>query len=167
MKPASSGNGVLARRLPWLHTLLSSALLLVAGCTVGTPWPRIDATPIDDEERPVVLVLTHVRLEPGNRKPFDQANRRVLASMKGQPGLLGFAARRQVFGHEGWTMSIWTDEASVSRFVSSSVNWEAIRQAEPSLIAVTTRRLTMRRPELPANWAEALALLEGAGARDY
>jgi len=139
--------------------MLSTLSAGLSGCIVGTPWPRITRSPDDLARQPVVLVLTRVVVDSANRGEFDRQNRRVLASMATHPGLIGFAARREVFGNRGWTMSVWADDEARVRFVGSAVHSEAMVQSRPSLRSVETRRLTLARQDLPQSWVQALALL--------
>lgn len=139
--------------------MLSAISAWLSGCAIGTPWPRIESRPEAGAQAPVVLVLTRVVVDGPNRSEFDRQNRRVLDSMPTHPGLIGFAARRELFGNQGWTMSVWVDDEARRRFVGSTVHREAMQQARPSLLTVDTRRLTVARQDLPQGWEQALALL--------
>ncbi|MGY6553530.1 MAG: antibiotic biosynthesis monooxygenase [Wenzhouxiangella sp.] len=143
--------------------MLTSLLSFIAGCTIGTPWPRMDLALAEPGEQVVVLALTHVVIDPARRPVFNDANRRVLASMRDQPGLLGYAARRQVFGNEGWTMSVWEDDQARARFLHSPVHLDAIRHSQSAVVRVTTRRFELARKDLPRNWDEALLRLAEPG----
>lgn len=139
--------------------MLTYLLTLITGCTIGTPLPRMEHQSADDGDQVVVLAVTQVVIDPDRRALFNRANRRVLASMRDQPGLHGYAARRQIFGTEGWTMSVWEDDESRSKFVGSPVHLDAIRQSQPALVRVTTRSMAMARKDLPGDWDEALLRL--------
>lgn len=145
-------------------TLVASLALLLKSCTVGLPVPQVTA----DAEAPVVLVVTRVVVDTAQRAEFDRQTRRVMASMDQHPGLLGYAARRELFGNQGWTMSVWTDDASRAAFVRSAVHREAIARSLPALITVELKRLTVPRTELPADWDAVLRLLaDPDGRRNY
>lgn len=148
--------------------LLALLTPLLSACTLGTPWPRLaPATPEASEER-LVLVLTRVVVNTRQRAEFDRQNRQVLASMRQQPGLLGYAARRELFGSQGWTMSVWADDAARAAFVGSAVHREAIAKSFPALVKVELKRLTVARKDLPADWDAVLRLLaEPEGLRTY
>lgn len=139
--------------------MLTYLLTLITGCTIGTPWPRMEHQSADDGDQVVVLAVTHVIVDPDRRGLFNRANRRVLASMQGQPGLLGYAASRQIFGNEGWTMSIWEDDEARAQFVASPVHLDAMRQSQSAVVRVTTRSMAMARKDLPGDWDEALLRL--------
>jgi heme-degrading monooxygenase HmoA len=147
---------------------LGSLLLWLQGCAIGTPWPDLAATSDDDANEYVVLVLTRVVVDTSNRRVFDRQNRRVLASMGSQPGLIGYAARRQLMGDHGWTMSVWANDEARAAFVRSPVHREAIAKSLPALRVVELKRLTLARKDLPADWDQALLLLEDpVGLRSY
>jgi quinol monooxygenase YgiN len=148
--------------------LLSALTVWLNGCAIGTGWPALaPATAAQADER-VVLVLTHVVVDATQRAEFDRQNSRVLAGMRQHPGLLGYAARRQVFGNEGWTMSVWASDAARSAFVDSKVHREAIAKSLPALLTVELKRLSVARGDLPADWDAALRLLaDPAGRRSY
>lgn len=141
---------------------------LLNACAIGTPVPRlVPADPASaSADQAVVLVLTRVVLDRAQRAEFDRQNRRVMASMARQPGLLGFAARKQLFGNQGWTMSVWVDDASRAAFVRSAVHQEAIAKSMPALVSVELKRLTLPRRDLPTDWDTVLQMLaEPAGLR--
>lgn len=138
------------------------------GISIGTPWPRLAPATPDGADAPVVLVLTRVVVDTRQRAVFDRQNRLVLASMGQHPGLLGFAARRQLFGNQGWTMSVWADDDARAAFVRSAVHREAIARSQPALVAVELKRVTVARRDLPADWSAMLHLLaDPAGRRSY
>lgn len=139
--------------------MLGSLTLWLGGCAIGTPWPRLAPHGAEPGNETVVLVLTRVVVDTRQRSEFDRQNRRVLASMGSQPGLIGYAARRQLFGDQGWTMSVWADDEARAAFVRSAVHREAIAQSLPALRAVELKRMTVARKDLPANWDEVLRQL--------
>ncbi len=142
---------------------------LFDACTIGTPVPRlVQPDTANAADQTVVLVLTRVVLNPDKRGEFDRQNKRVMASMGQHPGLLGYAARKQVFGNEGWTMSVWENDAARAAFVHSAVHREAIAKSTPALVAVELKRLTMPRKDLPQDWDAVLRLLaDPEGLRNY
>ncbi len=149
----------------WVFT---AALLTLKGCAISTPWPR--PAPADAERRDdlVVLVLTRVVVDPEQRGEFDRQNSRVMASMASHPGLIGHAARRELFGDQGWTLSVWANDEARATFVRSAVHREAIAKSLPALRGVEFKRLTVARKDLPADWDQVLRLLaDPEGRRHY
>lgn len=148
--------------------LLSALTLALNACAISTPWPRMAPVPPASADDKVVLVLTRVVVDTARRAEFDRQNTKVMASMGQQPGLIGYAARRQLFGHQGWTMSVWTNEEARAAFVRSAVHREAIAKSMPAVVAVELKRLTVARKDLPADWDQVLRLLaDPEGLRNY
>jgi hypothetical protein len=113
--------------------MLGSMLVWLTGCAIATPWPRLMPPSAEQGNEDVVLVLTRVVLDASRRQEFDRQNSAVLASMGTHPGLLGYAARKQVFGGQGWTMSVWANDESRAAFVRSAVHRDAIARSLPAL----------------------------------
>jgi heme-degrading monooxygenase HmoA len=140
----------------------------ISACAIGTPWPRVAPGDAEQGNETVVLVLTRVVVNTRQRSEFDRQNSRVLASMGSQPGLIGYAARRELFGDQGWTMSVWASDEARAAFVRSAVHREAITKSLPALRSVELKRMTVARKDLPPNWDEVLRLLaEPEGLRNY
>lgn len=149
----------------WVFT---AALLALKGCAISTPWPRMAPADVERSNDLVVLVLTRVVVDPEQRSAFDRQNSRVMASMRSHPGLLGYSARRELFGDQGWTLSVWASDEARAAFVRSAVHREAIAKSLPALRGVEFKRLTVARKDLPANWDQVLDLLaEPEGRRNY
>jgi quinol monooxygenase YgiN len=155
----------------WPVRLAAALAGLLNACAVGTPVPRlISPSPnhTGAADQTVVLVLTRVVLNPDKRAEFDRQNSRVMASMGQQPGLLGYAARKQLFGNQGWTMSVWANDEARAAFVRSPVHQEAIAKSMPALVSVELKRMTLQRAELPTDWDAMLRLLaDPTGRRNY
>ena len=146
--------------------MASSALL--SSCAIATPWPQLKPKNAEQSEQLVVLVLTRVVLNESHRREFDRQNRLVLASMGSHQGLLGYAARKQVFGDQGWTMSVWVNDEARAAFVQSAVHREAIAKSMPALRGVEIKRLTVARKDLPATWDQVILMLaDPEGRRKY
>lgn len=142
--------------------------LWLAGCAISTPFPRIPPAPGKGADEDVVLVLTHIVVDTGRRAEFDRQTRRVIDSMPGHAGLLGFSARRQIFGNEGWTMSVWASDEARARFMGSAVHQAAIGRSRPAIVTVRIKRLSLSRADLPGDWGRALEMLaQPEGVRVY
>ncbi len=153
-------------RLHW-RSLLAATVLALSACSINTPFPRLEAGKAA-ADAPVVLVLTHATLDPKRRESFDVHTRRVLAEMARQPGLLGYSARREIFGTQAWTLTVWSSEADLARFMDSPVHREAVRKGMDGLVAMESKRLVLAREAVPRNWTQALALLKDPeGRRAY
>jgi heme-degrading monooxygenase HmoA len=157
-----------ARIRRMVSLMLVSLMVWLGGCAIGTPWPRLAPGSVEEGNETVVLVLTRVVVDTQQRREFDRQNSRVLASMGSQAGLIGYAARRQLFGDQGWTMSVWVNDEARAAFVRAAVHREAIARSLPALRVVELKRLTVARKDLPANWDEVLReLANPEGLRNY
>ena len=76
--------------------VFTAAMLALKGCAISTAWPSLAPVGAERSDDLVVLVLTHVVVNPGQRSEFDRQNSRVMASMASHPGLIGHAARRGI-----------------------------------------------------------------------
>jgi heme-degrading monooxygenase HmoA len=150
----------------WLVSALGSVLL--GGCAISTPYPRLFMALDAGGDDLVVLVLTRIVVNADQRDEFDLQTKRVIDSMPQQPGLIGFSARRQLFGSEAWTMSVWASDEARAAFVRSSVHQQAMRRSQAAIASVELKRLSLPRAQLPGNWTQALALMnEPEGWRSY
>ncbi len=147
--------------------LLSGLSLLLNACTIGLPVPQL-AEGAAGASEPVVLVLTRVVVDTEQRAEFDTQTRRVMASMAQHSGLLGYAVRRQLFGNQGWTLSVWANDESRAAFVRSAVHREAVDKSMPAMLTVELKRLTLARKDLPADWDSVFRMLANPdGLRNY
>jgi heme-degrading monooxygenase HmoA len=145
-----------------------SVMSLLTGCAISTPFPRLQSAASESGKQEVVLVLTRIVVDSQNRAEFDRQTSRVIDSMPSQPGLMGFSARRELFGKQGWTMSVWASQEARAQFVRSAVHQEAIAKSKSAIVTVELKRLTMPRDELPKNWTEAIQKLDEPGnLRNY
>jgi heme-degrading monooxygenase HmoA len=138
---------------------LASLAGLVVGCTIATPFRQLQPEP-EGHDATVVLVLTHAIVDNETRAPFDDYTARVVASLKNQPGLIGYAVRRQLFGNEAWTMTVWRDDAARAAFVLGTMHQEAMLNGGPALTSARFRRLQVPASEVPVSWRRAEELLD-------
>ncbi|QUR67261.1 hypothetical protein [Mycobacterium spongiae] len=72
---------------------------------VSTPYPRVSITAATAHQ-PVAIVMTQARIDRARRAEFVRQTSCVMDAMVGQPGLLGYSARRQVFSMHAWRASL-------------------------------------------------------------
>jgi quinol monooxygenase YgiN len=144
-----------------LNSLSISALLaLLAGCSVSTPFRWLDETPAGLAATPdaqVIVAVTHATIDASRRKIFDQGAQRVIDSLLTQPGLIGYSVRRQLFGNEVWTATVWTDEASLLQFVQSPAHLQAVREGNIAIMQIDYTQIRLRKSELPVSWSRLLS----------
>jgi quinol monooxygenase YgiN len=141
---------------------------LLGGCAVATPF-RDTATGRAGEAGVAIVALTEATLGPDRaaRAAFWDGVRTVERTLPAQPGLLGYALRRDILGNRAWTMTVWESEADLNRFVSSPAHAAAIRGGNPAIAGQRFATVTRPRAAGPLPWAEALDVLarEGQGYR--
>lgn len=152
-----------------LAVLTASVLGLLSGCTISTPFkgPGYAAGavthPTPDDR--VLVGLTYIRTgddSDKNRVFWDQVDN-VYQNIAQQPGLIGFSIRKEVFGNQGWTMSVWRDEQSLDQFVASPVHRQAMQEGLPALAQTAFLRFYVAKERIPLPWDEAEALLQSQG----
>ena len=158
---------MLSRLIKIVHWSALAGVL--GGCALSLPYQSVrqtSALDTPDAEKPtmVTVVITQATLDPQNLTAFDDHTQRVLAGMASHPGLLGYSARRQIFGNVVWTMTAWKSDVAVNDFVYSPVHQQAIRAGSKGLVAARFGRFELPASRLPLSWDEALALLETAPA---
>ena len=145
------------------RALMALAVMpLLGACAISTPFPRLKMSGARADDQ-VVVVLTHIVVDSNQRSEFDRQTRRVIDSLPSHSGMLGYSARRQIFGNEAWTMSMWASDADRAGFVRSAVHQEAIAKSAPAIVNIQLMRLSLTRKDVPAGWPRALELLAEPG----
>lgn len=146
------------------------SLAVLTGCSslaVSAPfaWPGLDAgqhrLKFSQQER-VLVAVTHAELGLGHRLAFFSASRGVLDGLDGQRGLVGYSVRSRIFAQEVWTVTIWSDEASLQAFVRSPAHMQAMRAGQPALRTMQYHRFELPVSELPLGWDRVLKELAHA-----
>lgn len=139
--------------------------LNITGCAISTPYRGADTGGDALEDDTVLMVLTHAELAEGTEdaSAFWSNVSAVADSLEGRPGFVGYRLRRELFGRNSWTMTVWTDTASLEAFVESDIHQTAIREGWPALARARFARVTLSRSDVPISWARAEALLDATG----
>lgn len=139
-------------------------LLAVSGCTISTPYKTLADPP--DPASPVVVAITRASLDPQRRAAFDRYTASLIDTLPTQPGLLGYSVRRDLFGNNAWTMTVWSSDAARRAFVYSQMHQDAITETYGTLLNARFIRYPAMPDELPPRWADVLKRLDVDG-RDY
>jgi heme-degrading monooxygenase HmoA len=160
----------LTRRHPFLValSLACPAALAVAasGCTVARPFSRPGPGPAaaipEGGRSTVTVVLTHAALEGSKRGPFDEYTRRVVDALESGTvaGLVGFSVRREIFGDQVWTMSVWADREASRTFAASSPHREAMERASDAIRSLRVVSFEVPPSAVPPSWEDALRRLD-------
>jgi heme-degrading monooxygenase HmoA len=94
---------------------------------------------------------------------FWRHSANVVGSLKQQPGYLGHAIKINLWKGEARTLTIWTDEASLDRFVESRTHRKAMDKGYKAMNQATFARVRIAKASLPINWDTARQLMETHG----
>ena len=143
--------------------LVLVSVLGLGGCALSTPFTR-GVVVADTAE--VVVAVTYAKYRPDEADEFWRLTKAVQATLPQQSGLVGYRLRRQIFGNEAWTMTVWTDAQALEAFVASPTHRVAMRATGRLLEDAKFVRLTVRGSDLPLAWDKALVALAESG-NDY
>lgn len=137
------------------------------GFSMAMPY-RAVGSPSMHAVAEVIVVITEVRLggDGSQRSRFWNQVWTVEKSLPKQPGLVGYALRREIFGTTAWTMTLWKDEASIRAFMRSAVHRKAVTDGLPATIDTRFVRFRRLKDADPPDWAEAIDQLTRNG-RSY
>lgn len=133
--------------------------LILGGCAIHTPVRMTPAASVGAPDASVQVSLTHAVVDPARRAPFDRYVNRVATVLPGEPGLLLYSIRRELFGNQVWTMTAWRSAEDRARFFASGLHREAMAEAGAAIVHVRTVRVVLPRSALPVDWDWALATL--------
>ncbi len=141
----------------------------LTNCKISTPFraPEIDPSgqAVGAPDDRVVVGVTHVVVGKDGRraKTFWSNVWKVKGSLEARPGFLGASLRRQLFGNQAWTMTVWEDHQSLDAFVRHAVHRSAMKEGMPALVKARFARIEVARDEIPISWKRAERLLETEG----
>jgi hypothetical protein len=130
-------------------------------CSYTAPFRRVESI---SQDASVILTLSAVENQKGQRKAFFDDTKRVLADLPNHAGLVGYSYRFQLFGKKAWTMTAWKDEASRDQFSQSPVHLSTVRNSPITAQNMRFISVTVPAKSLPMSWDEAIRLLNTAPA---
>jgi heme-degrading monooxygenase HmoA len=140
---------------------------LLMGFSVAMPYCVVDPSAANSDAE-VVVVITEVRLggDRSARSVFWSHVRHIEKALPGQPGLVGYALRREIFGTTAWTMTVWANEGAIAGFMRSAVHRKAVQDGLPAVMVSTFVRFRRPAKAGPPSWTEAIEHLRTSG-RSY
>ncbi len=168
--PAMSARLRPSRALRALCDLFGLALLCAAGawlpsCSIATPL-RWTAPPESAPEE-LYISVTHAVLDPAQRDAFDEGTEALFATLAAEEGLLAYSRRKELFGNEAWTMTVWRDAAAHAAFVRSASHRRAMREGRAALVRARFAEFLWPKASGRPNWKAALAALAPLPLVDY
>ena len=139
-------------------TSLAAAGLALTAFSVSTPfvYPQGKAAIAQNAK----LVVTHAFIQEGKSGPFYSRSEEVVKSLRGQPGLLAYSVRRQLFGNQAWTLTLWESENSKSAFIRSSAHQLAMAEASSVLSCARFLRVDWSGEVKNLDWDDVLDRLD-------
>lgn len=130
------------------------------GCAFSTPMKgpgydpknRLVTEPSSNET--VVIALTHAVLNPKTRKPFDRYVSELVRTIESNPGYIAGRFRKEVFGNQAWTYTVWRDKESLMKFAMGAKHLDAMYMSHQGLEKFRTGHKVIPVKELPISWEE-------------
>ena len=72
-----------------------------------------------DSNQKVIVALTNATLDPALQKEFDFHTLEIYRNLDSYPGYIAGTIRRQIFGSQVWTVTVWTTLESLENFRKS------------------------------------------------
>jgi quinol monooxygenase YgiN len=140
---------------------------LLMGFSMAMPYRVVDPG-LANGEAEVVVVITEVRLggDRSARSLFWSHVRHIEEALPAQPGLVGYALRREIFGTTAWTMTVWASDGAIADFMRSAVHRKAVQDGLPAVMVSTFVRFRRPAKAGPPGWTEAIEHLRTSG-RSY
>jgi heme-degrading monooxygenase HmoA len=137
----------------------------ISACSLSMPFRSSKALDNILPDALVTIGITHVTLgaDSKNNDIFWKYTTQVLDSLPNHKGYLGHKVRKQLFGNEAWTMTVWADERSLNGFVQSDVHTTAIQQGLNAVSKARFVRLNINRSKIPLSWDDAEKIMDEKG----
>ena len=146
-------------------SFLLGSVFLTSGCHIGYSFqgPGYDSqkgTVINQTELQVLLAITHGVIEDQGSSDFSKSLQRVRENLKTTQGLIGYSVRKEVFGNEVWTMSAWSSEEALGKFLEGRAHRSAVANGGIPPANVRSAYTWISAESLPISWDDVLLLLE-------
>lgn len=155
------------------HSFYGSILIaigfLLSAFTFSTPFSSSKLFKTIPDDAQVVVGITHVTIGDDATKNdiFWDHTKRVVDSLPSHTGYLGHKIRRQFFGHEAWTMTVWQDENALQNFVSGEKHSDAIQNGLDAVVKARFVRFTAAKSQIPLSWDDAEKIINEKGRDLY
>ena len=148
------------------HGLILGIFLFLSSCYNGVPYHDNGKYP---EVEFVTVAITHAVLNDDQqlRSQFNANGSNVIRSLNNQPGLIGYKTRSRFTGNEVWTMTFWTSEEALDKFVQDGVHQTAIVNGLAAVKFGEFARTVIPRSEAPLSWKKAKKLLKESPRKIY
>jgi heme-degrading monooxygenase HmoA len=148
---------------------LTGMWLMLSAFTLGMPFNASDALEQIPDGAPVFVAVTHVTLGDNDNKNdiFWEHTYAVIDSLPTHQGYLGYKVRKQIFGNEAWTMTVWSDEDALNGFVRGDTHGEAIQNGLDAVAKARFVRFSIERSKIPLSWDDVEKIMNEKGRDLY
>lgn len=125
----------MVRKLKYLSLL---SLFLLGACSISRPisGPGYDArTKLfrTKNTNTVFVSITNAKLIGSKRISFDRYTQELYLTLDGRRGYLGGSIRKEIFGNEVWTFTVWENHEAMKEFVYSRDHLNAIYMSSEAI----------------------------------
>lgn len=125
-------------------------------------WTQMDDI---DPDGTYLAILTHYPLKAGRRTSRVLSYVRLVQRRLDRcEGLVGYAFRANFYRQQLWTLSVWTDEASLRVFLDDVIHQQASEDLTAYVEKAETRQWRLAGRDVPPSWDAALAQLDDPAA---
>jgi len=121
-----------------------------------------------DPDRRYLAILTHYPLQAGRRTSRVLGYVRLVQRRLDEcDGLIGYALRANFYRQQLWTLSVWSDEASLRAFLDDIAHQQASDDLMAYVTGAETRQWWIQGHEIPPTWDDALAQLSDPSGEPF
>ena len=99
------------------------------------------------------LPLKHFRAIP----KFFRFTSEIRRQLRTAPGLIGYSLEARPFSRKFWTISVWRDEQSLTKFVGTFPHSRVMQVLAPHMGKSQFAQWTVESHEIPLHWTTAKA----------
>lgn len=143
------------------NLLIVFLCVMLTGCAVGMPFQIVDETAPKSSSTPYVVAVTEATLlaDRAARAKFWSGVWNIERALPQQPGLVGYALRREILGDKVWTMTVWKNDDDLETFIKSDLHRRNAREGYSALASMRTARFTRKVTDGIPDWSDAEAQL--------
>lgn len=129
---------------------------------VEMPWVTVGAV---EPDREYLAMITYIpRKSFWYTIPFLRAALKIQRQLRGSEGIVGFSMRMRLVRKDAWTLSVWSDEVALARFVGRAPHSTLMRELRPHLGDFKRANWKISGSAVPIEWDDALRRLLDSGA---
>jgi len=125
---------------------------------VDVKWMQFDEAAKDREYLAMISFLP--RKSRWTIFDFLRRTRAIQKQLAKSEGLIGYSLRTQIFGKRSWTLSVWSDEIALAKFVGASPHGQTARDLRPELGETRFVKWKILGSGVPPGWDDAMSRLQ-------